>query len=453
MKSTQFLTYAPLLASTAIAALNDFDLHAVLAPGYDTANLDNIVPSTNVTLDYSLDALADPRNSVSIELQTYEPVVLLEAIGSVARVACTYNTVTIGFSTPAAFQRALSEWPHDGQFWLITNHLGQCDTAGERGIYLVAALNWDKDHKAVSAQTVKLDFRSIASTIAVTFSDIQGSMTNNSGNITWDEPGINVASNFSLPTDEDILSEPPYFTATAKNGYLSDATVIRGHLSYDVPSQQLQSLWFDIDSAFFGDLAVTFNVTAPFSSNRYSFSPGTFFASAVNVPGAFSLQPALLWTVGADVGTDGAIHHNSNITMSIPDGHAHIDFVNSTNSHIVGWGPRLTSAVQTDEAATGHASPFVDFSIELALDVLDGLFNTTGGIAATPQFVNDLNVAQSQTRIRKANQMFWPRNITCVNGFELRSSFNFSVDAYVTGAWQNTLYSTEIPISDECYPF
>lgn len=162
MKSTQFLTYAPLLASTAIAALNDFDLHAVLAPGYDTANLDNIVPSTNVTLDYSLDALADPRNSVSIELQTYEPVVLLEAIGSVARVACTYNTVTIGFSTPAAFQRALSEWPHDGQFWLITNHLGQCDTAGERGIYLVAALNWDKDHKAVSAQTVKLDFRSIA---------------------------------------------------------------------------------------------------------------------------------------------------------------------------------------------------------------------------------------------------------------------------------------------------
>lgn len=229
--------------------------------------------------------------------------------------------------------------------------------------------------------------------------------------------------------------------------------MIRGQFSYDVPTQQLQSLWFDIDTAFYGDLAVTFNVTAPFSNNRYTFSPGTFFASTVNVPGAFSLQPALRWSVGADVGTDGAIHHSSNITMSIPDGHAHIDFMNSSNSRIVGWGPRLTSAVQTDEAATGHASPFIDFSIELALDVLDGVFNTTGGITATPQFINELSVAQSQTRIRKANRMIWPRNITCSNGFELRSAFNFSVDAYVTNQWEKTLYNTEIPIADECYPF
>ncbi|KAI0169014.1 hypothetical protein GGR52DRAFT_553282 [Hypoxylon sp. FL1284] len=453
MRFTQALTCLPFFASMAISAWNDFtNLHPVLAPGYDTAKLANIAPSTNVTLDYSLDAL-DPRSSVSIDLQTYEPVVLLEAIGSVLQVACTYNAVTIGFDNPAALERAASEWPHNGNFWLITSHLGNCNAPGERGIYLVTGLDWNNDAKMVTAQTAKMGFGSIASSIAVTFSDVQGSLSNNSGNITFDEPGINVASNFSLPTDEEILSEPPYFTATAKNGYLSDAAVIRGHFSYDVPTKQLQSLWFDIDSAFYGDLAVAFNVTAPFNSNRYSFSPGTFFASAVNVPGAFSLQPALRWTVGADVGTDGAIQHNSNITMSIPDGHAHIDFLNSSSSYIVGWGPRLTSAVQTDEAATGHASPFVDFSIELALSILDGAFNATGGVAATPQFVNELNVAQSQTRIRKTDRMVWPRNITCSNGFELRSAFNFSVDAYVTDSWQKTLYSTEIPIDDECYPF
>ncbi|KAI1777124.1 hypothetical protein F4818DRAFT_439486 [Hypoxylon cercidicola] len=452
MRFTQFFTCLP-LASTAMSALNDFDLHPVLAPSYDTAQLANIVPSTNVTLDYSLDTLADPRSSVSIVLQTYEPVVLLEAIGSVHQVACTYSTVTIGFNTPAAFERAISEWPHDGDFWLITNHLEKCDTRGDRGIYLVVGLNWDNDTAAVTAQTAKMDFGSIASSIAVTFSDVQGSMSNNSGNITFDEPGINIASNFSLPTGDEILSDPPYFSATANNGYLSDAAVIRGHFSYDVPTQQLQSLWFDIDSAFYGDLAVTFNVSMPLSSNSYSFSPGTFFASAINVPGAFSLQPALRWSVGADVGADGAVHHSSNITMSIPDGHAHIDFMNSSKSSIVGWGPRLTSAVQTDQAATGHASPFVAFSIELGLNIMDGLFNTTGGVTATPQFVNELNVAQSQTRIRKADRMIWPRNITCSNGFELRSAFNFTVDAYVTDAWQKTLYNTEIPIEDECYPF
>lgn len=162
MKFTQFLTCFPLLASTAISAWNDFHLHPVLAPSYDTAKLANIVPSTNVTLDYSLDKLADPRSCVSIRLQTYEPVVLLEAIGSVLQVACTDSTVTIDFSTPAAFERAISEWLHDGEFWLITNHMGNCDAAGERGIYLVVGLNWDNDATAVTAETVKMGFGSIA---------------------------------------------------------------------------------------------------------------------------------------------------------------------------------------------------------------------------------------------------------------------------------------------------
>ncbi|KAI1380374.1 hypothetical protein F4677DRAFT_406659 [Hypoxylon crocopeplum] len=278
-------------------------------------------------------------------------------------------------------------------------------------------------------------------------------MQNNSGNITFDEPGISVASNFSLPRDMEIFSEPPSFTATANDGYLSDAAIIRGHFSYDVPSAQLQSLWFDIDAAFFGDLAVTFNITAPLSDNSYAFSPGTFFPSSVNVPGAFSLTPSLRWAIGADVGSVGAIYHSSNITMTIPDGHAHVDFTNSNRSHVTGWGPHLTYAVNTKEAATGHASPFIDFSIELSLDVLDGLYNITGGVTARPQFVNELNVAQSQTRIRKANRMIWPRNLTCSRGFELRSAFNFSVSAFVTDSWEKTLYNTEIPIADECYLF
>ncbi|KAI1387476.1 uncharacterized protein F4822DRAFT_430223 [Hypoxylon trugodes] len=454
MGLTTYLTCLSALAGTAVSVWNDFSgLRPVLAASYDTAQLANIVPTPNVSLDYSLDTSANPRSSVSIVLQVDQPAVLLEAIGEVQRVVCTYGAVRVTFSNPAAFEQTILEWPRTGKFYLITNHLDNCNARGERGIYHVTGLSWDDDATTVTAKAVKTTIASIATFMSVDFSHGQGLSSNNSGNITFDEPGINVASNFSIPDDIDIFSAPPNFIAKADAGYLSDAAVIRGHFDYDVPSSQIQNLWFDIDAAFFGNLAVSFNVTSPLDNNNYSFSPGTFQPSEINVPSAFSLKPALHWTVGADVGTVGPLKHSSNITVSIPDGHAHVDFLNSNRSHAVGWGPKLTSAIDTSEAATGHASPFVDFSIEVALNVLDGRFNTTGGIIAKPQFVNDLTVPQSQTRIRKADRMLWPRNATCTNGFEVRSTFNVTVDAFVADQWQKTLYNAELPVADECFPF
>lgn len=286
--------------------------------------------------------------------------------------------------------------------------------------------------------------------MSVSFSNL-GS-PNDNGNITFDEPGINVASNFSLPRGMVIFSDQ-FFTGKVNYGSLSDAAVIRGHFDYDVPSSQLKSLWFDVDAAFFGDLGITFNLTAPLNNNNYEFNPGTFFPSEINVPGAFSLKPTLRWTVGADIGAVGPIYHSSNISLEILDGHAHIDFLNSSRSHATGWSPRLASSVNTREAATGHASPYINFSVELALEVLEGVFGVTGGVSSRPQFVNEFNLPQSHTRIRKADRMIWPRNVTCTNGFELQSAFNFSVSAYVTDWWQQTLYHTKIPIADECFPF
>ncbi|KAI1141541.1 hypothetical protein F5Y05DRAFT_372976 [Hypoxylon sp. FL0543] len=437
MGLTSYLALFSLLAATFVSAWNDFTtLHPVLAPSYDTSELANIVPSTNVSLDYGLDEPTDPRSGVSIDLQTDHPAVLLEAIGAVLQVACASSTVTVTFSTQAAFERSILEWPRDGKFYLITQNSGNYDARAERGIYRVNSLSWDDESLTVMAQTSPETLASVASESRIV-----------------QDTGINVASNFTLPSDMEIFSDPPYFTANANEGYLSDAAIIRGHFNYDVPSSQIQDLVFDIDAALFGNLAVTFNLTAPVSNNNYVFSPGIFLPSVLSVPSAFSLQPALRWTIGADVGAVGAVYHSSNITVTIPDGHAHIDFLNGNSSYAVGWAPRLASSVTTGEAATGHASPYMDFSIELDLNILNGRYNVTGGISARPQFVNELNVAQSQTRIRKADRMIWPRNVTCANGFELRSAFDFNVTAYVADLWQKTLYNTQIPVADECYHF
>ncbi|XDG05738.1 hypothetical protein ABKA04_005353 [Annulohypoxylon sp. FPYF3050] len=457
MRPASYLGCFASLATIAVSTWNNFDLHPVLAPSYDKTELANIVPSTHVSLDYGIDGLdvpADPLSSVSINLQANRPTVLLETIGAVSSVSCTRKMITISFHTADAFEHATLAWPRDGNFYLITNHLGNCDAWSERGIYQVNGLSWDSDSMAVKAQTQKTSLANIAMSIGVDFSHVQDStLEGNPGNITFDEPGLSVASNFTIPSGTVIFAKDPDFSTTSNGGYLSDAAVIRGHFDFNVPSQQIQSLWFNIDAAFFGNLAVTFNLTGPLDNSNFAFTPGTFLPSSINIPGIFSLEPALHWVIGADVGTTGPVLHNSNITVTIPDGHVHVDFLNNTNSRAVGWGPRLTSSVSTEKAASGHLSPYVNFSVELSLDVLNGLFKTAGGVSARPQFINEINIAKSQSRIRKANHMLSLRNVTCNSGFELRSDFNFSVSAYVVDKWDIPLYNTLIPVADECYHF
>lgn len=164
MNPIQLLACLALLATTVISAWNDFtNLHPVLAPTYNLAELANIAPSSNVSLDYGLSTSMDSRSSVSIDLLANQPVVLLEAIGAVLQVACTPNTVTVNFGTGFAFARTISEWPRDEVFYLITNHPGNCNAIGERGIYKVTSLSWDNDAVAVTAQSEMTDFVSIAS--------------------------------------------------------------------------------------------------------------------------------------------------------------------------------------------------------------------------------------------------------------------------------------------------
>ncbi|KAI1095599.1 hypothetical protein F5B19DRAFT_503768 [Rostrohypoxylon terebratum] len=456
MRSTSYLGCFASLATVAVSTGNDFDLHPVLAPGCDKTELANIVPSTNVNLDYGIDGLdapVGPLSSVSINLQANQPVVLLETIGTVSSVSCTRNMVTISFHTADAFEHSTLAWPRDGKFYLITNHLGNCDAWDERGIYQVNSLSWDDGSMAVKAQTQKTSLASIAMSIGVDLAHPQDSTIDNPGNITFDEPGLNVASNFTIPSGTVMFEKDPVFSAASNGGYLSDAAVIRGHFDFNVPSQQVESLWFNIDAAFFGNLAVTFNLSGPLDNSNFNFTPGTFLPSSINIPGIFSLEPALHWVIGADVGTTGPVLHNSNITVTIPDGHVHVDFMNNTASRAVGWGSRLTSTVTTEKAASGHLSPYTDFSIELSLNILEGLFKTTGGVSAKSQFINEINMVKSQSRVRKADHMLSLRNVTCNSGFELRSDFNFSVSAYVVDKWNISLYNTLIPVADECYHF
>jgi hypothetical protein len=137
-------------------------LGPVSNPGCDPSDLNNIVPKSNLTLFYGSNDTSTPDSNAQISLQMKVPSVLLEEILSVHSVVCSDTGVVVTFDDLAGYEKSMSEWPTSGDFILFTNHLGNCDTEFERGLFLVDGLTFDETTLTVVATAEKSDFQSTA---------------------------------------------------------------------------------------------------------------------------------------------------------------------------------------------------------------------------------------------------------------------------------------------------
>ncbi len=133
-------------------------LRPVLNQDADTTKLSNLVPSSNVSLNWGTGG----SSLVNVSLELTHPAVLLEEVDDISSVDCEAVSVAIAFNTTAAFNKALANWPKDGNFILVTNHLGDCDTDSERGFYFVQTIQSNKDTLTVVASAEKTDVNSTA---------------------------------------------------------------------------------------------------------------------------------------------------------------------------------------------------------------------------------------------------------------------------------------------------
>jgi hypothetical protein len=140
-------------------------LGPVSNPSSDPSDLNNIVPKSNLTLHYGSNDTSTPDSNAQISVQMKMPSVMLEDISSVQSVDCSETGVTITFTSLAGYEKSMKEWPSSGDFFLFTNHLGNCDADFERGIFVVDALAFDQSTLTVVAQAEKSDFQSTAGRI------------------------------------------------------------------------------------------------------------------------------------------------------------------------------------------------------------------------------------------------------------------------------------------------
>ena len=138
-------------------AANHTALHPVLNQDADTTNLGNLVPARNVSLNWGTQG----NSLVNVSLEMVHPTVLLEEVDDVSSVDCEADFVSIAFNSTDAFNEALANWPRDGNFILVTNHLGDCDTDNERGFYSVQTVTSDRDTLTVVANAEKSDVNNI----------------------------------------------------------------------------------------------------------------------------------------------------------------------------------------------------------------------------------------------------------------------------------------------------
>lgn len=133
-------------------------LKPVLDPHAGLRGHRNFVPSKHVSLNWG----AQGNPLVNVSLSMIHPTVLLEEIEDIKTVDCEPTSVTISFNDEDSYNEALADWSDNGNFTLVTNHLGDCDAENERGLFLARTITGQKEKLSIVATGEKTDVNTAA---------------------------------------------------------------------------------------------------------------------------------------------------------------------------------------------------------------------------------------------------------------------------------------------------
>ncbi|KAH6990187.1 hypothetical protein EDB80DRAFT_587363 [Ilyonectria destructans] len=425
-------------------------LSPITNPDVDTTKLSNIVPCKNVSLNWG----AEGNSFVNVSLEMTHPTVVLEDIAGIESVDCESGSVSVTFSDKDAFDEALEDWSDDDRFILVTNHLGDCDAENERGIFLAQSITSDSNTLTVVASGEMSDLTNTAAFTEITFSSIPAVESKRA--ITVGTQGLTLSNTLALTPATTLYSYAPYLSVVADNANVTTSVTFSGKLRYSILLAKVYELSFDVDTYASADLGLTVDVTAPYTQNVV-YDPAPLTYSIVNVPGIVSLGPALDFAIGVNVSSDAAVTLTTDLGVKIADGNFHLDFLDSSSSSATGWTPIFTANANISEKAVASVDPYVDITVMLQFELLGGLVDLSGGVTASPKFYNDFVLSASQELNGTSDgttiggTVTQPDTGACSQGLAVKSDFEFSVVAFVTQWWRQTVYTVLVPVADECY--
>lgn len=440
------------------------------APDVDVSSPERIIPSSKVSLYYGSEGAqssetlgAHTNSSTNFTTQTTAPtqpgtinmtltmkhyVVALEYIQSIASVQCSDDLLKVTFSDTEAFETAVNNWSLEEELVMVTNHMGNCDSEFERGFFKVEGVTSDTRDLSISCTASKQQLESIAENLELTFSSLPAATLTK--RITLD-PRVSLSFGGALPEDTVLLDLEPYLNITADEASFSSTVTFSGYLKYNFWRFKLTDLYFDIDTSFDADLALSASISAAFNRS-FTYSPDALQYYLVNVPGIVSLGPGVAFGIGVDIDASAGVDVHTALGVSLPGGNVHVDILNSKKNSVSGWKPVYTANANVSEKVDVGADISASVTVELAIKVLGGLIDLSSGLTAVPRLNNKFSLESTQV-IDATNGVSLPASGNQECDLSIKSDFLFNLTGYVTKYWRTNLYGVEVPLVDKCYEF
>jgi len=414
----------------------------------DEAN-STIAPQSNVTLYFASSDTASSNIVAELNATMKYPSVLLEDITSVTGVDCSTSSVSITFSDAATFASSLELWSAES-FLLFTNHLGNCDTDTERGIYLVNGVKSDDTTLVITAESVETTFNNSTETMDISFltpTTTTAAKRDILSTFIGSFPTSVVVTNDSVTISAKTGPTTESLTITATDTSLTGSLDLAGHISFNFWNSKLTKFYFDLDLSASAATNIDVEITGSYGTGLYTYSPLDLTIAAFSLAGILNIGPQISFELGVEVSAEGSVDISTELTASLADGVVHLDLLDSASSYTSGWTPTFTHDTHITAAVEAQVNPYVKLTAEIGASVLNGLINLAAGISLKPEILNVFDV-NGDFEISNTNNITFPASTTtaCANGLWFSSSFVFDITAFVTSLYTVTLYEYTKPI-------
>lgn len=255
-----------------------------------------------------------------------------------------------------------------------------------------------------------------------------------------------------------LFSYEDYVSVTANTAAVDVAVTLAGYLDFDIWTLSVEALSVDVETAASAALALALNVSTSDAYNHtFSYDVG-YESYLLDVAGILTLGPEIALSVGAALELAARVDVRLDLGAELANGTLHWDLLGADKTAAAGWDDATSYANLTlSEHGSVGVTPFVSVTVGLELEVLGGLVDLSSGLTPRISFPTTVTLdAEQEVDVGSGTNgtvvVTQPGSDgTCTNGVEVKSDFEFTLAAFVTEYWSDTLYSYSAAIADQCY--
>lgn len=288
-----------------------------------------------------------------------------------------------------------------------------------------------------SAASTDINFNSVAT--ATNQVDKRG--------ISLNKEGLTVAYNWSLPSDQTIV-DTTYVKIQLNQAEINNSVTYAGHVKWEL-FKGVTEFTVDMEKSMHHHANLMIEVDGVYDQS-WSWSPPGLTYSMIEIPGILSLGPSAGAKIGGEVKASAGGAVTVDLTSAMPNGSIHLDMVDWSQSTSYGWATERRATYNTTEAAVLTLKPFVDFTVEFACSLFDGLLDLSTGVTAEPSFPFVTTATATQYHNATGGVAYPNSTQTCANGLSEEIDFEFTITAFATQFLSVKLYDYKVELFKGC---